>query len=79
MSIYITTLTYLIKKCGVKNQVLLDIIKEVLKYLLKHKIIITAEYLPRSTNTEAAKEFAQIIHSAKQKLSLAIFEQMCQS
>ena len=48
-----TTLSCLVKMGGTKNKYLIELAKEVWKYLLFHGITITAEYLPSSRNVEA--------------------------
>ena len=47
-----TALSYLVKMGGPKNKYLLELAKEVWKYLLHHRITITAEYLSSSINME---------------------------
>ena len=48
-----TTLSYLVKMGGTKNNYLIELAKEMWKYLLLHGITITAEYLQSSINVEA--------------------------
>ena len=48
-----TALSYLVKMGGgTKNKYLIELAKEIWKYLLHHGITITAEYLPSSMNVE---------------------------
>ena len=48
-----TALSYLVKIRGTKNRYLMELAKDIWKYLLHHGITITAEYLPSSKNVEA--------------------------
>ena len=48
-----TALPYLVKKRETKNKYLIELAKEIWKYLLHHGITITEEYIPSSMNVEA--------------------------
>ena len=48
-----TILSYVVKMGRTKNKYLMELSKEIWKYLLHHGITITAEYLPSSTDMEA--------------------------
>ena len=49
----IVALSYLVKMGGTRNQLLVQISKEIWEYLLDKGITITAEYLPGALNREA--------------------------
>ena len=51
-----TALSYLLKMRGTKSQELPRVPKEIWNYLLKHQIMITAEYLPGCLNHQAGWE-----------------------
>ena len=48
-----TILSYVVKIGRTKNKYLMELPKEIWKYLLHHGITITAEYLPSSMDVEA--------------------------
>ena len=49
----IVALSYLVKMGGTRNQLLVQISKEIWEHFLDKEIIITAEYLPGALNKEA--------------------------
>ena len=72
-----TVLGYLLKMGGTKSQELLRVLKEIWDYLLKHQIIITAEYLPGCLNHQAGWESRNQKDSAEWKLCLQVFQKIC--
>ena len=74
----ITALLYLMKMGGTGNQMLLKLSKEIWQYLLKHQIIITAEYLPSCLNVEADWQSRNSRDPSEWKLFPKVFQQVCQ-
>ena len=71
-------LSYVMKMGVTKKQELTEISKEIWLYLLKQKIMITAEYLPVSMDVEADRESRQTRDSSEWKLNSTIFMILCQ-
>ena len=71
-------LSYLVKMGGTQNKVMLDLSsKEILAYLIKHKIKITVEYLPSKLNIIADWESRNARDQSEWKLSPKIFQMIC--
>ena len=62
---------------GTKNKKFTVISKEILQYLLKRKIKITAKFLPGLMNVKADRESRQTRDSSEWKLSSTIFSKFC--
>ena len=75
----IVALSYLVKMGGTRNQLFLQISKEIWKYLLDKGITITAEYLPGALNKEADMESQTVKDSSEWKLNPVVFQNVCES
>ena len=75
----ITALSYLVKMGGTRNQLLVQISKEIWEYLLDKGITITAEYLPGALNREADMQSRTVKESSEWKLNPAVFQNLCKS
>ena len=65
-------------KEGTKSQEFLRVSKELWDFLLKHQIMITAEYLPGCLNHQADWESRNQKDSTEWKLCLQVFQKNCQ-
>ena len=72
-----TALSYLLKMGGTKNQELLKVSKEIWDYLLKHQIMITAEFLSGCLNHQAVWESRIQKNYLEQKLCPQVFQKIC--
>ena len=66
------------KDGGTKNKYLIELAKEIWKYLLHHGITITAEYLPSSMNVEANWQSRNSKDHSEWKLLPQVFQRICQ-
>ena len=73
-----TTLSYLLKMGGTKNSELMQILKEIWKFLLEQGITITAEHLPGNLNCKADWESRHQKDSSQWKMRPLIFSKICQ-
>ena len=64
-------------KCT-RNKTLIIIASEIWDYLLSHKIMITAEHLSSSLNTQADYASRNVTDSSEWKLNPLIFRKICQ-
>ena len=71
-------LAYLVKMEGTKNKYLIELAKEIWKYLLHHGITITAEYLPSSMNVEADWQSRNAKDNSELKILIQVFQRICQ-
>ena len=62
-----------------KNKYLIELAKEIWKYLLHHGITIVAEYLPSSMNMEADWQSRNSKDHSEWKLCPQVFQGICQS
>ena len=72
-----TALSYIIKMGGTKNALMLGIAKRIWHYLILHKIMITAEWIPSHLNTIADWESRNVKDSAEWKLCPKVFQSIC--
>ena len=75
----IVALSYLVKMGGTRNQLLVQISKEIWEYLLDKGITITAEYLPGALNREADMQSRTVKDSSEWKLNPVVFQNLCKS
>ena len=75
----IVALSYLVNMGGTRNQLLVQINKEIWEYLLDKGITITAEYLPGALNREADMESRTVKDSSEWKLNPVVFQNLCKS
>ena len=73
-----TILSYVVKMGRTKNKYLMELSKEIWKYLLHHGITITAEYLPSSTDVEADWQSINSKDHSEWKLLPQVFQRICQ-
>ena len=73
-----TTLSYLLKMGGRTDKTLVDLSKDIWKYLILKQITITAEYLPGILNTKAYWQSRHGKDFAEWKLSPRVFQHICQ-
>ena len=73
-----TDLAYLVKMGGTKNKYLIELAKEIWKYLLHHGITITAEYLPSSMNVEADWQSRNAKDNSELKILIQVFQRISQ-
>ena len=71
-------LAYLVKMGETKNKYLIELAKEIWKYLLHHGITITAEYLPSSMNVEADWQSRNAKDNSELKILIQVFQRICQ-
>ena len=74
-----TALSYLLKMGGMTDKTLVDISKDIWKYLILKQITITAEYLPGILNTRADWQSRHRKDFSKWKLSPILFQYICQN
>ena len=72
-----TPLSHLLKMGEAKSQELLRVSKEIWDYLLKHQIMITAEYLPVCLNHQADWKSRNQKDSTEWKLCPQVFQKIC--
>ena len=70
----IVALSYVVKMGGTRNQLLVQISKEIWEYLLEKGIAITAEYLPGALNREADMQSRTVKDSSEWKLNPVVFQ-----
>ena len=73
-----TALSYLLKMGGTKNPVLMQVSKEIWKFLFGQGIAITAEHLPGNLNCKADWESRHQKDPSEWKLCPLIFSKICQ-
>ena len=73
-----TALSYLLKMGGTTDKELVDLSKDIWKYLILKQITITAEYLPDILNTRADWKSRHGKEFSEWKLSLIVFQHICQ-
>ena len=75
----IVAFSYLVKMGGTRNQLLVQISKEIWEYLLDKGITITAEYLPEALNKGADMQSRTVKDSSEWKLNSVVFQNLCKS
>ena len=73
-----TAFSYLLKMGGTTDNTLLDISKDIWKYLILKQSTITAEYLADIMNTRADWQSRHSKDSSEWKLSPIVFQHICQ-
>ena len=73
-----TALSYLLKMGGTTEKTLVDLSKDIWKYLILKQITITAEYLPGILNTRAKWQSRHSKDFSEWKLSPIVFQHICQ-
>ena len=64
---------------GTRNELLVQISKEIWEYLLDKGITITAEHLPGALNKEANMHLRTVKNSSEWKLNQVVFQKLCKS
>ena len=72
-----TALSYLVKMGGTKNLQMIEITKRIWKFLLQHKITLTAEWIPTDLNEAADWESRNVRDSSEWKLCPEVFKTLC--
>ena len=73
-----TALSYLLKMGGTTNKTLVDLSKDIWKYLILQQITITAEYVPGILNARADWQSRHSKDFSEWKLSPIVFQHICQ-
>ena len=74
----ITALSYLVKMRETKNKYLIELAKEIWKYLLHRGITIIAEYLPSSMNLGTDWQSRKSKDHSEWKILPQVFQIICQ-
>ena len=75
----IVALSYQVKMRGTRNQLLVQISKEIWEYLLDKGITITAEHFAGALNKEANMQSQTVKNSSEWKLNQVVFQKLCKS
>ena len=73
-----TVLSQLLKMGGTTDKTLVDLSKDIWKYLILNQIAITTDYLPDILNTRVEGQSCHSKDFLKWKLSPIVFQHICQ-
>ena len=72
-------LSYIVKMGGTRNDLMLEIAKEIWQYLMSKQITLTAEYIPTELNKIADWESRNWTDSSEWKLNESCFQKICKA